>query len=189
MTDLAHRPWNGWRVARWTAAATLLAIPALAMQFPGSGFNWTVSDFVFAGVMICGTALLYEWLAKRSNGWWYRAGAAVALGAAFLLVWINLAVGIVGDSDNPYNAVYFSEIVLALASAFTALLRPVGMARAMLATAGFQGLVTALALVYGWGANEPPGALGVFVLNAGFVGLWLASAALFWRATRDHVSD
>jgi hypothetical protein len=189
MTDLAHRPWNGWRVARWTAAATLLAIPALAMQFPGSGFNWTVSDFVFAGVMICGTALLYEWLARQSNGWWYRAGAAVALGAAFLLVWINLAVGIVGDSDNPYNAVYFCEIVLALASAFTALLRPAGMARAMLATASFQGLVTALALVDGWGANEPPGALGVFVFNGGFVGLWLLSAGLFWRATRDRAID
>ena len=64
MNDLAHRPWNAWRVARWSIAATLLAIPAVAMQFPGSGFDWTVGDFVFAGAMIGGAGLLYEAAAK-----------------------------------------------------------------------------------------------------------------------------
>lgn len=33
----------------------------------------------------------------------YRIGAAVALGAAFFEVWMNLAVGIVGSEDNPVN--------------------------------------------------------------------------------------
>ena len=57
MTELAHRPWNAWRIARWTVAGMLLAIPALAMQVSDE-VNWTVSDFVFAGVMIIGTGLL-----------------------------------------------------------------------------------------------------------------------------------
>lgn len=188
MTDLAHRPWDAWRVARWGVAATLLAIPAVAMQFPGSGFDWTVSDFVFAGVMIGGTGLLYEGAAKLSGDWSYRAGAIVALAAAFLLVWINLAVGIVGTEDDPHNAAYFAEVMLAAATAFTARLRPAAMARAMLATGAFQLLVSALALGAGWGAGEPPGAAGLFVLNAGFAGLWLLSAALFAKASRGAKS-
>jgi hypothetical protein len=183
MMDLAHRPWNAWRIARWSIAATLLAIPALAMQFPGSGFNWTVSDFVFAGVMICGTALLYEGVTKLSDDWSYRAGAVVALAAAFLLIWINLAVGIVGNEDDPHNAAYFCEVLLAAATAFTAALRPKGMARAMLATAGFQLLITALATTAGWGASEPPGAAALLGLNTAFALLWFASAGLFWKSS------
>jgi hypothetical protein len=184
MTELAHRPWDKWRIARWTLAATLLAIPAAMMQVPGSGWAWSVGDFVFAGVMIVATALLYERAAKLSDIWAYRAGAAVALGAAFLLVWINLAVGIVGNEGDPRDAAYFCEVLFAAGAAFTALLRPAAMARAMLATAAIQLLVTALALAAGWGARESLGAAGVLILNAGFAALWLVSAALFWRATR-----
>jgi hypothetical protein len=187
MTNLAHKPWDGWRIARWTVAATLLTIPALAMQIPDSGWNWSVGDFVFAGVMIAGTTLLYEWLSQRANGRWYRAGAGVALAAAFLLVWVNLAVGIVGNEDDPHNAVYFGEVLLAGAAAFTAALRPAAMARAMLATAGFQLLATGLAWSAGWGAGEPPGALGLAGLNLAFAALWLASAGLFWKAARRQI--
>jgi hypothetical protein len=184
MTELAHRPWSAWRIARWAVAGTLLAIPALAMQIPGSGFDWSVSDFVFAAVMIIGTALLYEWAAKLSPDWSCRAGAAVALAAAFLLVWINLAAGIVGEEDDPHNAAYFCEVLVAGATAFTAWFRPAGMARAMAATAGFQLLVTALAAAGGWGASEPPGAAALLGLNMAFALLWLASAALFGRSAR-----
>ena len=184
MTELAHRPWNAWRIARWTVAGMLLAIPALAMQVSDE-VNWTVSDFVFAGVMIIGTGLLYEGVTKLSDSLAYRTGAVMALAAAFLLIWINLAVGIIGNEDDPHNAAYFCEVLLAAATAFTARLRSAGMSRAMLATAGFQLLVTALAANDGWGASEPPGAAGVLVLNLGFAALWLLSAGLFWKAGQD----
>jgi hypothetical protein len=184
MTELAHRPWNAWRIARWTVAGMLLAIPALAMQVSDE-VNWTVSDFVFAGVMIIGTGLLYEGVTKLSDSLAYRAGAVVALAAAFLLIWINLAVGVIGNEDDPHNAAYLCEVLLAAATAFTARLRPAGMTRAMLATAGFQLLVTALAASNGWGASEPPGAAGVLMLNLGFAALWLFAAGLFRRAERD----
>jgi len=184
MTQSAHRPWDGWRIARWTVAAVLLLIPVLAMQISDSGWAWSVGDFVFAGAMIAGTTLLYEWAVTLSPGWSYRAGVALALAGCFLLVWINLAVGIVGEEGDPHNAAYFGEVLLAGATAFTARLRPAGMARAMLATAGFQLLVAALAALAGWGASEPPGAVALFGLNLAFAALWLASAGLFWRAAR-----
>jgi hypothetical protein len=39
-------------------------------------------------------------------------------------------------------------------------------------------------LAAGWGASEPPGALGLLGLNLAFAGLWLVSAGLFWKASR-----
>lgn len=71
----------------------------------------------------------------------YRIAAAVALGASFLQVWMNLAVGIVGREDNPVNLGFSLVVVTAAACAFTARLRADAMARAMLAVAGMQALL------------------------------------------------
>jgi len=65
----------------------------------------------------------------------YRIGVGVALAASFLQVWMNLAVGIVGNEDNPVNLGFFAVVVTAGACAFVAQFRPDGMARAMLAVA------------------------------------------------------
>jgi len=115
----------------------------------------------------------------------YRSGAAVALAAGFLEVWMNLAVGIVGDTDNAQNQGFFGVVVAAMACAFVAKLRPDGMARAMLATAGVQallGLMVATAPVTA--RVEPMGATGVLMLSGLFTALWLVSAALFHTSSQ-----
>jgi hypothetical protein len=116
----------------------------------------------------------------------YRLGAAVALFASFLQVWMNLAVGIVGSEDNPVNLGFYLVVTTAGACAFTARLRADGMARAMLAVAGMQAL---LALVVATAPStvrdDPKGPMGVLLLSGGFVVLWLISAALFHRSARQ----
>jgi hypothetical protein len=115
----------------------------------------------------------------------YRIGAGLALAVAFVQVWINLAVGIVGEPDNPVNQGFYGVVVAAAACAFTARLRADGMARAMLGAAGVQSV---LALAVGTAPStariEPMGAAGVLMLSAVFVVGWLASAALFRRSAR-----
>lgn len=115
----------------------------------------------------------------------YRLGAAVALFACFLEVWMNLAVGIVGSEDNPVNLGFYLVVATAGACAFTARLRADGMARAMVAVAGLQAL---LALVVATAPStvrdDPKGPMGVLVLSGGFVMLWLIAAALFHRSAR-----
>lgn len=183
MTAVVEKTWDRGRIARWSTAAALLLTPLVAMQFTAQ-VQWTVSDFLFAGLMIGGTGLLYEVAVKFSGSFAYRAGAFIGLGTCFLLVWINLAVGIIGSEDNFRNAYYFCEVLLAAAASFAAALRPAGMMRAMLAAAGFQALLTALAFFDGWGAGEPPGELALLGLNGAFVALWLLAAALFRRAAQ-----
>jgi hypothetical protein len=99
---------------------------------------------------------------------------------------MNLAVGIVGSEDNPTNLGFYLVVASAGACAFTARLRADAMARAMLATAGLQALLTlVVATAPSTARIEPMGATGVLVLGGGFTALWLVSAALFHRSARQ----
>ncbi|HEX8644703.1 MAG TPA: hypothetical protein VF702_12405 [Allosphingosinicella sp.] len=185
MADIAAQDRRGmpWRTILWAAVAALLALPAIAMQFTDE-VNWTASDFVFAAVMFGGTGLLLELAARASASWAYRGGVAVALAAAFLLIWINAAVGIIGDEDNPQNGLYLGEILIALTGAVLARFRAQGMAAAMAAAGIVQAAIALYAFAAGLGASEPPGPFGVLSINLFFAGLWLLSAGLFRKAVR-----
>jgi hypothetical protein len=156
------------------ATALLLMIPLLG------NWPWTLGDFVFAGALIFGTGLAYVLVAKGGSRIAYRAAVGVSLAAAFLLVWINVAVGIIGEPDEAANLMYIGVLVVGISGAFVARFRPKEMARALLAMALAQALVAAIALFFGLGAGSPPGVLGVLILNGFFVSLF-GGAALFFR--------
>jgi hypothetical protein len=124
-------------------------------------------------------------MATRPGRSLYRIGAGVALAAAFVQVWMNLAVGIVGSEDNPVNQGFYGVVATACACAFVARLRADGMARAMLAVAAVQALLAAaVATAPSTARDEPMGALGVLALSGVFIACWLVAAALFHRSAR-----
>ena len=175
------------RLIVWAVVvALILLIPLVAMQFT-SEVNWTLSDFVFAGVLLFGTGLTYELVARKAGGIAYRAAVGVALAAAFLLVWINGAVGIIGNEDNPANLMYGGVLAVGIIGAMIARFQPQGMARALFATALAQMMVPVIALIV-WrpSLDDAPGIVGVFMLNAFFVMLFVVSALFFRRAARER---
>ena len=175
------------RLIVWAVVvALILLIPLVAMQFT-SEVNWTLSDFVFAGALLFGTGLTYELVARKAGGIAYRAAVGVALAAAFLLVWINGAVGIIGNEDNPANLMYGGVLAVGSIGAMIARFQPQGMARALFATALAQMLVPMIALIV-WrpSLDDAPGIVGVFMLNAFFVMLFVVSALFFRRAARER---
>lgn len=174
--------WNSWRRGRWLAGLALLLTPAVMMQV-SSEWQWGPGDFVFAAAMIFGTLAVYDLATRMPGGWAYRAGAALALAAVFLLTWITLAVGIIGAEDNPLNALYFGVIALGLAGALAARFRPAGTARALFVAAFAQAAVAVVALAAG--PNEPPGPIGVLGLNLAFALLLAVSGRLFRLAAGD----
>lgn len=177
-SDSGRAPlWTRWRVARWGVAAALLAAPLLAMQFTDE-VNWGAADFIFAGALVVGAGLAYELAAHRSGQSAYRAGVAVALATAFVLVWANLAVGIIGSEDHPANAMFYGVLAVAAVGVLLARLRARGMANALLATALAQLLVGVMVLVAGFGFAVP--------VTLVFCALWLASAWLFRVAAREQ---
>ena len=75
--------------------ALLLFILLIAMQFTDE-MNWTLFDFIVAGVLLLGTGLMCELVMRRITKISLRIAICVALLAMFLLIWAELAVGIFG---------------------------------------------------------------------------------------------
>jgi hypothetical protein len=73
----------------------LLLVPLIAMQFTNE-VNWTLSDFVVMGILLLGTGLLCELVLRKVKKIKYRTAIVVAILVAFLLIWMELAVGIFG---------------------------------------------------------------------------------------------
>ena len=184
-SDMASKARQGasatWRLIGWGTAAALLAVPLLA------GFPWTLSDYVFAAALVAVVGALLEVTARKSGDPWYRAGVAVAVATAFLTVWINGAVGMIGSEGNPANIAFLVVILLAVAGSIAARFEAEGMARAMYVAASGQLAIATFALIYRLGAGEPPYFPAVPALVAMFAAPWIASGLLFRRAARGRV--
>lgn len=147
--------------------------------------DWTTFDFVVAGTLVGGVAGAY-WLAtRRSVSTTYRVAVGVALAAAFLLTWINGAVGIIGSEDNDANMMFLGVLAIGIVGALIARGNPGGMARAMAATAVAQALVAVIALVGDLGAGGPIWPKDILVLTGFFLALWLLAAWLFRKAGKS----
>ena len=75
--------------------ALLLLIPLIAMQLTDD-VNWTLFDFTVAGVLLLATGLICELVIRKVNKIEYRIAICLAILAALLLIWAELAVGIFG---------------------------------------------------------------------------------------------
>lgn len=79
----------------FSVIAGILALQLIAMQFSDE-VNWSVSDFVIAGVLLSGTGLLIELVISKVRGTGYRLAICAVVLLALLIVWAELAVGIFG---------------------------------------------------------------------------------------------
>lgn len=173
-----------WRVIGWGAAAMLLLLPFFAMQFTDE-VNWVLGDFVVFGVMLLSVGLAFELALRVTVSSSFRAAAAIALATAFFLIWINLAVGIIGNAANPVNMIFAGVLAVFVIGTAIARFRPQGMVRVMVATAFAQAAVAVIALLAGVGVAGPKWRIDLLMLTGLFVALWLGSAWLFRKAARD----
>lgn len=167
-----------WRLLAWGAGAALVLRPLGAMQVTDE-VNWGLEDFVLAATLVASLGIAFELALREPAKSAVRAGAAVALVAAFLLIWINAAVGIIGSEENPANRMYAGVLAVGRAGAVVARFRSRGMACALVATALAQGLVATL--LAGWGSAG--------AINVVFAGLWVLSAWLFQRAAQTSAGS
>ena len=172
------------RLSFWAIAiGILLLIPLIAMQFTEE-VNWDITDFVIMGAVLCGIGLVYELVARRSEKTAYRVAFGFGLLGAFLLFWVNGAVGIIGSENQPANLLYGAVFAAGLVGSVISRFKAGGMAITLFVVTGIQLLVPVIALII-WpppATSWAPSVLGVFVMNAFFALLFLASALLFRQA-------
>lgn len=77
------------------SSLVLLLLPLLAMQFSNE-VNWSLFDFVVAGILLFGTSLIIELVFRTVRRKELRIILAFLILAALFIVWVELAVGVFG---------------------------------------------------------------------------------------------
>lgn len=175
-TQTQTQPTSKWRILGWGSAAALLLTPLVAMQFTPE-VNWSAGDFVFAALMFGTVGLLIELAVRMSSNGWYRAGAALAVLSGFVTVWVNGAVGMIGDEGAPVNLALMALVPLSLIGAALARFRARPMAWVMAMAGSMQAAIAILAILW---KLDPRGG----VLTLALSGLWFLSAILLRQAGR-----
>lgn len=162
----------------------ILLIPLIAMQFTEQ-VQWGFFDFIFMGILLLGTGLSFEYISSKGNTLSYRIAVGLAALTGLALIWINAAVGIIGD-DNPRNLMYIGVVLLGLIAASISQFKPAKMANALYLTAAAQFLVPIIAIATK-NPDMAPDIVRVFVLNSVFVVLWIGSGLLFRHASKRAI--
>lgn len=185
--DSAPQRRVSWRLLGWSTAALVLLVPLVAMQFTDE-VAWGPGDFAVAAVLLLAVGIPFELAARRSGDSAYRAAVGVALVAAFLLVWVSLAVGIIGSEGNPANWMYAGVLLVGIGGTVLARANAEGMSRVLLAMAGVQALIALVAIVGGMG-QPYNGALELLAINGFFVALFAGAAWLFREAAAGDTHE
>jgi len=74
----------------------LLLIPFVAMQFTNE-VNWTALDFIVAGILLMGVGFGIDFALRKFKTSKYRVAIIIGIILTFLLIWLELAVGVFGS--------------------------------------------------------------------------------------------
>lgn len=162
------------------AATTLLllAIPFTAMQFTNQ-VNWTASDFIIMGLLIFITGFSYVLLTRFSSNLMYRAAIALAVGSTFLLIWANLAVGLIGSGHNAANLMYAGIIAIVIIGTFLCRFTSKGMKQVMFIAAFAMLLCAGIQLLAGMDEYAGSSVREIIMVNTFFAMLYAISGLLF----------
>lgn len=163
-----------WRKLVWSIAALVMLVPVTA-QLTLTEMAWDGFDFAVFGAMLLAGCLGFEVVLRLgAANLAYRLAACLAIGGAFLMVMANLAVGIIGNENNPVNQLFFGLLALGALGTVLVRFRAPGMARVMTALAAAQALLGVGLAVTGIGFTP--------VLTVFYVALWLGAAKLFRKS-------
>lgn len=168
--------------------AIILLIPLIAMQFTNEVL-WDLTDFIVAGILIFGSGTAYTLITRKSGKSVYRTAIGFALLSAFLLIWVNGAVGVIGSEDNSINLWYFGVIGIGVIGGLITRFKPLGMKITLFAMAFAQTLITSVALISG-AQNLPYSSVTeILGVNGFFIILFVVAGLLFRHADRSEESE
>lgn len=176
------------RSVLWVVLITLiiLSVPLVAMQFTNE-VKWNLPDFIIMGLLIFGTGFSYVLLTRSSSNIIHRVAVALAIGSTFLLIWVNLAVGLIGSGPNAANLMYTGIVAIVVTGTFLSRFTIKGMKRVMFAAA--IALVVFAVIQLLTRMNEYPGSsvTEVISINAFFATLFTISGLLFSDKAGGHL--
>lgn len=174
---------------RWVALGTaaLLMVPAIAMQF-SSDVQWDLLDFAIMGTLIFSAGFGYVLLARYAPNFIFRAAIAAAVGSTFLLVWANLAVGLIGSGSHIGNWMYVAVVVVFIVGCVLSRFSARGMELTSFAAALSVVILAVIALAANM-QNYPGSSVAeILAVNAFFAMLYSVAGLLFRFVALDSSS-
>ena len=163
-------------VALGTAA--LLMVPLVAMQFTDE-VDWSIIDFVIAGALLFGTGTLFVLVMRAPENIIYKCAMVLTIGATFLMIWANLAVGLIGSGPNPGNLMYIGVLAILIIGIYLSRFKAVGLERAMFVTALALAIVAVIALLAGMHNYPQSSVIEIIGVNLFFIAPYVLSGLLF----------
>lgn len=168
-------------------ALIVLTIPLTAMLFTHE-INWEPLDFGVAWLLIFGTGISFHFICRAYRNSIYKIASALAVCAGFAIIWINGAVGIIGNEENPINFLFGIVLLIMFLGSYLVKRSPRKMAWVMLVTAVSQIVITL------WGtlihlSNYPEyNFAGVIRITLLFSTIWGLTSLLYYKADDVEVS-
>lgn len=175
-------------IAVAVATVLLLLVPLVAMQFT-TDVNWSVSDFIIMGALIFGTGVSFVFVMKYAINFVYRIAMLGAFGTTFLLVWANLAVGLIGAGPHWGNMMYLAVYVIVIVGSIRSRFASNGMERVMYVAAVSLVVIAAIAIVAGMGAYPGSSVNEIIAVNGFFGTLYAIAGSLFRLASQEKSSE
>jgi hypothetical protein len=88
-----HRTGSRWRRTGWSLAGAALLVPLVAMAVTPE-VNWGLEDFLGAALLLGGFGLALEVAMRVARSTVTRLVTAAVLVTALLVIWAELAVGL-----------------------------------------------------------------------------------------------
>ncbi|MFM1851770.1 MAG: hypothetical protein RIS54_1454 [Verrucomicrobiota bacterium] len=168
------------------APLVVLAVPFVG-NFVSAEVNWTASDFALMWALLAAATFAWRLLATRPGANLpYQLGAALAVGTGLMLMWVTLAVAVIGHG-NPANLLYPGVILLGLTGVGVTRFQPQGLARTAFVVAFATFLVPLIGLMV-QPDDFSPGVMQVFTLNFGFVLMFTLAGLLFRQAAEKQTA-
>jgi len=161
--------------------AALISIPLIAMQFSAE-VNWDILDFAIAWSLIFAVGFTFQIVSNKVKNSAYKIATGLAAFASLAILWVNGAVGIIGNESNPLNLMFAGVLLMVILGSFIAKLEAQAMSRVMISTAVTQVSISFAAFsIY---IVDNPGApfSGVLNITLLFTVIWLLSALFYRRA-------
>ncbi|GAB4339876.1 MAG: hypothetical protein Kow0037_25380 [Calditrichia bacterium] len=162
--------------------ALILLIPLIATHY-STAFDWKPEDFLVAGVLIGGSLTVYRWLAGRLRNRMLKVAWMLFIFTTLLLIWVNLAVGIVGNEGEPANLLFYLLPLLGSIFAARVRFRPAEMARILRLMGIIQVMLGGMFYILSPQITSHGSPGHILLLSLFFATGWFGSAFFFHRGT------
>lgn len=156
----------------------ILMIPLIAMQF-STEVDWSAFDFLIMGILLFCTGAVFVLLTRQASNMVYRAGMAGAIGTTLLMIWSNIAVGLIGAGPHWGNFMYAGVVAVVLIGTYFSAFTAKGMERAMIAASLSLVVLAVVALAAGMANYPGSSTVEILAVNGFFFALYFGSALLF----------